>query len=162
MLEIQRIGADRWQVFRNLRLAALADAPYAFASRLDKERELSETDWRDRATSRTQFVALLDGTPVGLVGVRPEEGDHVQVVSMWVAPEARGTGASDRLLAAAIDEAKASGSASVGLWVSDGNTPAERLYARHGFARSGNVQPIDDEDPSRGMEFEMRLSLPQP
>src|SRR5215212_63270 len=147
MLEIQRIGADRWQVFRNLRLAALADAPYAFASRLDKERELSETDWRDRATSRTQFVALLDGTPVGLVGVRPEEGDHVQVVSMWVAPEARGTGASDRLLAAAIDEADAVGAASVGLWVSDGNTRAERLYARHGFARTGNVQPIDDEDP---------------
>jgi len=46
----------------------------------------------------------------------------------------------------------------VSLWVSEGNEPAEILYARHGFARSGRTQPIDEDNAGRGLEFEMRLS----
>jgi ribosomal protein S18 acetylase RimI-like enzyme len=94
---------------------------------------------------------------VGTVGARPEGKSETELVSMWVAPRARRTGVADRLVAAVIEEARARGSVSVVLWVSEGNEPAERLFARHGFVRTGRIQPIDDDDPARGTEFEMRL-----
>ena len=66
------------------------------------ERALGEGDWRERLARRAQFVALLDGLPVGTIGCRPE-GDHVsELVSLWVAPEARGSGVADRLVTAAL------------------------------------------------------------
>ena len=102
MLVIERIDAEAWRVYRDLRLAALADAPSAFGSRLERERALGDGDWRERLARRAQFVALLDGLPVGTIGCRPE-GDHVsELVSLWVAPEARGSGVADRLVTAAL------------------------------------------------------------
>ena len=158
MLDIEPIATDEWRVYRDLRLAALADAPRAFGARLETERGRGESEWRERLVERTQFVALADGRrPVGTVGARPGGDRHTELVSMWVAPEARRTGVADRLVAAVIEEARVRGSDGVVLWVSEGNEPAERLYARHGFARTGRIQPIDDDDPARGTEFEMRL-----
>ncbi len=153
---IRRVGPDDWRLFRELRLTSLREAPYAFASRLETALEYGEADWRGRLVSVTQFAAFDAEQPVGTAGALTE-GEKTELVSMWVRPEARGTGVGDALVAAVIEEALARGSAAVTLWVSDGNRDAEALYARHGFARSGRTQPIDEDDPTRGMEFEMRL-----
>lgn len=153
MLDIERIETDRRRVYRDLRLASLSDATHAFGSRLETERARGESEWRERLVGRTQFVALADGRhPVGTVGARPEGECETELVSMWVEPKARRTGVGDRLVAAVIEEARSRGSVSVVLWVSEGNEPAERLYARHGFVSTGRIQPIDDDDPARGTE----------
>jgi ribosomal protein S18 acetylase RimI-like enzyme len=49
------------------------------------------------------------------------------------------------------------GASVVRLWVGQGNRPAQQLYERHGFHRTGLVQPVraDDPDDPR-MEQEMR------
>jgi GNAT superfamily N-acetyltransferase len=156
MLDIERIDPDRWRMYRGVRLAALGDAPYAFGSRLEWERALGESEWRERLERRTQFIALADGQPVGTVGARPGRERETELVSMWVAPHVRGMGLGDGLIGAVIDEARAEGADSIVLWVSEGNEPAERLYARNGFVRTGRTQPLDDDDPDRGTEFEMR------
>ena len=156
MFAIERIDPDAWELYRDLRLAALADAPHAFGSRLEVERERDETEWRGRLAARTQFVVLDEGRPVGTVGCRPEGEHETELVSMWVARGSRGTGAADLLVSAVIEEARAQGASSAILWVSEGNVPAEALYARHGFVRTGRTQPIDDDDPGRGSEFQMR------
>jgi ribosomal protein S18 acetylase RimI-like enzyme len=155
MASIERLGPDAWEVYRDLRLASLRDAPHAFGSRFELERERSETEWRGRLAARTQFVAMDGAEPIGTVGCRPEPGGELELVSMWVAPRARRSGVADRLVEAVLDEASSRGDATVVLWVSEGNAPAERLYARHGFARTGRTQPVDDADPGRGREFEM-------
>jgi hypothetical protein len=59
-LGLRRLRAADWRVYRELRLAALADAPYAFGSSLEAEQKLTETDWRKRLATREQFVAYLD------------------------------------------------------------------------------------------------------
>jgi ribosomal protein S18 acetylase RimI-like enzyme len=156
VIEVERLGPDTWRVYRELRLAALADAPTAFGARLEVESARPEEEWRARLALRTQFVARVDGQPVGTVGCRDDEGGEPELVSMWVAPAARGTGVGDRLVEAVIAHPSKRGRATIVLWVSQGNTRAERLYARHGFERTGRTQPIDDDDPTRGLEFEMR------
>lgn len=59
------------------------------------------------------------------------------LVAMWVAPEARGRGAADRLVAGVVGWARGEGFSAVRLRVTDGNFRAEKLYERHGFQRTG-------------------------
>jgi GNAT superfamily N-acetyltransferase len=157
---IERLREDDWRRYRDLRLASLADAPAAFGSRLQRERERTEVEWRARLATRVQFVAFEDGVALGTVGARRGRDDgEVELVSMWVAPVARGTGVADALVGAVLDLARREEAGLVTLWVSAGNSVAERLYARHGFQRTGRTQPIDDDDPARGEELEMALNL---
>jgi ribosomal protein S18 acetylase RimI-like enzyme len=78
---------------------------------------------------------------------------------MWVHPDWRGRGVGDLLVTAVIDWARAAGYPAVRLWVSADNTPAERLYLRHGFRRTGERQLIDAEAPARGDEVAMLRPL---
>jgi len=160
MVDIARLGPQEWHVYRDLRLAALEDSPSAFGSRLDAERDRDEAEWRARLERRTQFVARTDGRPVGTVGCIVRPGDAIELVSMWVAPSARGAGVGGRLVEAVASEARGRGVATIVAWISEGNERAERLYERHGFVRTGTTQPIDDDDVSRGREFEMRRDDP--
>jgi GNAT superfamily N-acetyltransferase len=161
MADIARLGEEEWGVYRDVRLASLEDAPSAFGSRLADERALTDAAWRARLESRTQFVAREEHRPVATVGCLAEEAGSVELVSMWVAPDARGTGVADLLVDAVVADARDRGCHTTVLWVSEGNEPAERLYTRHGFARTGRVQPVDVDDPIRGVEFEMRRVEPR-
>src|SRR3954452_8807907 len=57
---------DDWASLRDVRLRALADAPEAFASTLEKERSVAEDEWRGR--TRGTFLAHEDGRIVGMAG----------------------------------------------------------------------------------------------
>jgi RimJ/RimL family protein N-acetyltransferase len=129
-------------LFREVRLAALRDAPYAFASTLEHERTVDEEHWRERLANRAQFAAVLDGEIVGTAAGIDSDKKIAALISMWVAPRARGKGAGQLLVDAVLDWARKAGYGSVSLWVADGNKAAERLYLRCGFTRTGVVQPI--------------------
>lgn len=160
MIDIVRLTGDEWQTYRDVRLAALEEAPSAFGSRLDDERRRTEAEWRDRLEHRTQFVARDEDQVLGTAGCLIESENVAELVSMWVAAAARGSGLADRLVDAVLTEARDRTCGTTVLWVSDGNRAAERLYARRGFTRTGRVQPVDERDPSRGEEFEMRRDDP--
>jgi GNAT superfamily N-acetyltransferase len=132
--EIRQAGPDDWAALRQVRLAALAEAPYAFSSTLDRETERPEQFWRDRIAAWPQFIAWTGGEPVGLAGgfaepvadagndgvAGPGSADGAatgrhggrgnwHLVSMWVRPQARGLGIADELVAAVIACARADG-----------------------------------------------------
>ena len=114
---------------RALRIAAMTDSPEAFGSTAERERGRTTEDWTAMVASGEMFL-LEDGPiPVGLAGLH--EG---HLVSMWVAPEARGQGGGDRLVEAVVADADG---AELHLWVTDGNDRARRLYERHGFELTG-------------------------
>lgn len=150
-----------WRLLRRLRLAALAEAPHAFGSTLAAEQRLDDDAWRDRLAGRAWFVASKAGRPAGIAAViaaddRPADRE---LVSLWVAPEARRAGAGQALVRAVVEHATAAGAAGVTLWVSDGNEPARRLYERLGFRPTGRRQPLPS-DPAVGEE-QLRRPCPE-
>lgn len=160
MIDVGRIGPDEWATLRDIRLTALAEAPYAFASTHQREVAYDEQRWRERLGQGAWFIARRGGRPVGVIaGVAEADGSSGgrHVVSMWVSPEARGAGVADGLLRAVCDWARAGGATALTLWVADGNVRARRFYERAGFRGTGRRQPLPS-DPSLGEE-EMRLAL---
>jgi GNAT superfamily N-acetyltransferase len=157
-LRVRRLTPDQWRLYRQLRLEALADAPRAFGSVLARERQLTGADWRRKLGCRAQFVVWSRGAAVGTAGGVDGAGPGAELVSMWVRPGWRGRGVGDRLVRAVLAWARPRGHDHVRLWVTDGNHAAERLYARHGFGRTGESQPVTPGDPGR-REFAMRRAV---
>ncbi|WP_158608024.1 GNAT family N-acetyltransferase [Nocardia panacis] len=155
-IRIHQLGPDDWQRLRRIRLLALAEAPYAFGSTLSWAQTRTDQNWRDLLALRTQFLATADDHDLGTVGAIAED-NAAHLISMWVTPEARGTGVADLLVRSVIDWATAKNYPDIHLEVSAGNATAERLYHRHGFRRTGVTGTISPEDPR--LEFEMRLTL---
>jgi ribosomal protein S18 acetylase RimI-like enzyme len=141
--ELRLLGPDDWRLWRRLRQAALAQAPRAFGSRLaDWQGEGDrEERWRARLdlAGSHNLVAVLDGEPVGMAsGLRGSDGT-VELISMWVAPSARGRGVADALVREVERWARASGARVLRLDVAEDNLDAQAVYARHGFAFTGEL-----------------------
>jgi GNAT superfamily N-acetyltransferase len=154
-LRIQRLTPDDWAVWRDARLASLADAPYAFGSTLVREEAFDEADWRRllRPDNGMFAVAVLGEWTVGTIGVftLPDVGTPT-LVGMWVHADARGRGAGDALIADVLAWARGHGHRRIELRVADGNDAARRLFVRNGFVATGRREPLE-RDPTVGTEY---------
>lgn len=172
--EIRRAAPDDWAALRQVRLAALAAAPYAFGSTLETEIGRPEQHWRDRIAAWPQFIAWVSGEPAGLAAgfAEPADGGNDgasgdgaggdgaswHLVSMWVRPQARGLGIADELVAAVTAYARADGARRLTLWVTDVNARAMAFYRRMGFRGTGSRQLVRPEEPDH-WEQEQVLEL---
>jgi GNAT superfamily N-acetyltransferase len=141
---VRQLTPDDWRILREVRLAALADAPDAFMMTYADAVGLDEEQWRTRTTRSDMFAAFAGGEPVGLVGLfgpSAEAGDHT-LIAMWVAPALRGTGVADSLIDAAVGQATSLGATGVRLEVAPGNVRAEKVYLRHGFEATDETPEI--------------------
>lgn len=86
--------------------------------------------------TRHYVVALADTGPVGWAGLC-DYPDEAWVQTMAVVPAAQGRGLGGRLLVALLEEAERRRARVVCLEVRADNAAAQRLYARHGFVRTG-------------------------
>jgi GNAT superfamily N-acetyltransferase len=59
--------------------------------------------------------------------------------AVYVHPDARGSGASSKLMRAAIEHARAKGASRIALWVNGANRHARALYERIGFRETGRI-----------------------
>jgi GNAT superfamily N-acetyltransferase len=161
MVMVREVDVDEWELLRDVRLAALREAPYAFGSTYAREAPFTEEQWRGRLSSRSvTFFAFAEqlaaGEPAGLAGVYEEDG-MADLVSMWVRPTARGLGVGESLVMAAADWAKVRDHDTLYLWVTETNPGARRLYERCGFTPTGERQALPS-DPSL-QEIRMRRGL---
>lgn len=154
---VRRAQADDWREYRSIRLAALRDSPGAFSSTLADAERLTDDDWRRRCDAAACFLATVDGQPAGLVAGLVEDG-HAELVSMWVAPAHRGSGVASMLVEAVVGWAATAGHARIALWVTVDNLRAQRLYSRHGFESTGEIQPMREDTPDR-LELRMARSV---
>ncbi len=118
-----------WHVAEVLPLERELFAPEGWSERLFWS-ELGQVD------SRHYLVAVDGAAVVGYAGLC-DYPDEAFVQTLAVAPSAQGQGVGAQLLDALLTEAGRRGQRTVSLEVRDGNESAQRLYARHGFVRSG-------------------------
>jgi ribosomal protein S18 acetylase RimI-like enzyme len=153
-MKVNRITVEDWSLWRELRLQALAEAPYAFGSTLAQWQGDGDEEgrWRSRLENVDfNAIATLAGKNAGMVsGVLGNQ--RVELISMWVAPFARGFGVGDALVDSVIRWANELNITCVELSVKGDNIPAISLYARHGFEDVG-INGRDDnlENPERLM-----------
>lgn len=158
---VRRLMQEDAALLRSICLRSLQDAPSSFGSSYPRELSFTTEIWRSRLLpdGNPSFVDEgPDGDVVGLVtGLRDiDDPSMAHLVGMWVAAEARGSGAADRLVGEVVGWARAEDLSAVRLHVTEGNVRAERLYNRHGFQRTGATF-LRESDGLTEVEMEFRL-----
>jgi ribosomal protein S18 acetylase RimI-like enzyme len=139
---LRRLTEEDWRDWRELRLAALADAPEAFGATLADWSESGDREerWRGRLVNvPLNVIAYRGGRPVGMVGCSAPVDGEAELISMWVEPEARGTGVGRALIEETCGWAIEQGAVSVCLGVREDNRHAINLYLRSGFVHTGHT-----------------------
>ncbi|HXM56028.1 MAG TPA: nitroreductase/quinone reductase family protein [Candidatus Dormibacteraeota bacterium] len=137
----------RW---RELRLSALRDTPAAFYITYEEDGALDDAEWERRSgefaagVRRVMFVAEAGERLVGSAGVLADVDGPPELIAVWVAPDHRGRGVGEALMAAAIDWARRRGAPRLGLHVGSRTPHAIALYERLGFRRTGESMAMRD------------------
>jgi len=138
-IEIRRVWADEWRLFRDIRLAALEQDGDQFGQAYEDASRRTDAQWQEdaaMAAGSDEFLVVLalDGArAVGISGCIRRE-DFGKIIMVWVDPAYRGRGIGLRLVRATMAEARAP---RYRLTVVEGNAPAIRTYERLGFTATG-------------------------
>ena len=150
LIAIERITLETAMVFKEVRLRALQDSPTAFSSTFAKESKFPDEEWRKRAVRWSSdgsaiFLAMDGDAGCGINGAYQENEQSAQVISMWVAPEARRAGVGKRLVDAVVEWARSRAVCELKLMVTSVNDGAIAFYRRMGFEMTGKtaVYPND-------------------
>jgi ribosomal protein S18 acetylase RimI-like enzyme len=160
---IRWIRADEVEVYRAFRLRALADTPEAFGDSYALASARSPEFWQQRvadtAAGQTSVLVVAveaaTDTWLGMTGsyIAPDAPETSEVVSVWVAPEARRRGVARRLMEAAAEWAAARGTRRQRLWVTATNHRAQALYLDTGYATTGTTQPLPSNPTLQELEM---------
>jgi GNAT superfamily N-acetyltransferase len=155
--------------YKALMLHAYEHAADAFTS-TPQERAKQPDEWWIQRIAHPEGMTVVLGDFVGgsLVGTvalefsgRTKTRHKARIVGMYVLPPSRGRGSARALLWAAIQLCVARGDIRVvQLEVTEGNTPALRLYATLGFQAYG-VEPMAVLTPT-GFRSKVHMSLSLP
>ena len=151
MVLVREATAADWQAWRDIRLQALWDAPDAFASAYADQVTLGEAHWRERVAGGGLFLAWIPevsppgastAEPAGMAGGYQAAPGTIELISVFVRPQARGRAVGEALIDMVSDWARERRATSVHLWVTETNKPARLLYERCGFSVTGERQPL--------------------
>ena len=167
-VSIRWVRPDEIEVYRAFRLRALADSPDAFSDSLAAAEARPWSAWVDRVTQNAAgiesvlVVAVEVTTDVwlGMTGsyIQEDAPDIGEVVSVWVAPEARRRGLASQLLEAAKEWAMSRGARRQRLWVAETNARARALYLAAGFAPTGAIHPLPSNPVVQELQMERNVS----
>ncbi|WP_337153439.1 GNAT family N-acetyltransferase [Pseudomonas protegens] len=143
-MDIRPTQTKDWRLLKQVRLAALQDAPTAFGVSYQSAARYSDQQWQERASGATSafWLAIEDGQPLGMIGAAVSEANRYNLIGMWVAPAARGSGVAARLVEAVKSRAREQGHERVFLDVSPANARAASFYLRQGFAFIDEWEPL--------------------
>ena len=149
-MTVRRLRRGEGEQLRELRLRALAEAPYAFATSFEAARARPAEHWEEfalkseAAASQVTFVVFEDDPWLGMASafLNPDEPGEAHMVQMWVDPASRGQGLGRLLVEAIAEWASERGVTRLEASVTEGNKPAEILYEGVGFLPTGDQRPL--------------------
>lgn len=161
-ITVRALGDEDWQVYRDVRLTALREAPDAFAASAAQEESFDDELWQARVKRSRRLVAEDDGKIVGVVSVGrvPQGDDKVsELFGLWVTPELRGKGVAWKLVDAGVRQAREDSYNFVLYWVGTDNGRAVAFASSYGFRPTDGrrqMQSSTEDDP----EDEMAMIYP--
>ena len=149
MITIRRLQVGEGELFKQIRLRALQEAPYAFPATYAAAIERSPESWREQAdrsaqgADRATFIAFSDELPVGMAALYREEDqfDVGELLQVWVSPEYRGTRVIWDLMDEIFRWARENGFRRIIAGVTKGNDRAVKFYMNYGFSMTAERSP---------------------
>lgn len=163
-IKVRILDEGEWELYRDVRLAALREAPEAFVARYEDEAAQDEDFWRERMTRAYRIVAERKGELVGLVclGLHDEDPETREVFGLWTAPTARGERAAWDLVTLASQKAAKDGGRLLYYWAGSDNSKAVGFASSFGFrptAERRDVRVADGATEQDADEVAMVLPL---
>lgn len=165
MTQIHPLLPHQWQLHKQVRLAALAEAPYAFSTTLESAQARSDADWQSlteryaRSLDSVTYFAFQGEQPCGMAACVRQE-DQAEMFAVWVDPASRRMGVGRALIDYAIDWAASQGVTILKVGVFDDNQGARALYTAAGFQDLGETNPERSIPGRPGRQLSMDLSYP--
>ena len=164
-MSVRVLGEEDWRHYRDIRLAALLDAPEAFVATRAQEEGLDEQAWRERMRRSRRLVAERGGSALGVVSLGPGDPQHPgtgELFGLWVAQEGRGDGVAWGLVEAGAAQALSDGRSHLGYWVGTDNGAAVAFASSFGFRPTGTRRPVQLEQGTEEAEAaeEILMILP--
>jgi ribosomal protein S18 acetylase RimI-like enzyme len=125
-------GADEISVVRQLFLEYQQDLGISLCFQ-GFDRELATLPGDYGAPGGGLWLALIDGKPVGCVGLRPAGDGRGEMKRLYVQPDARGQSIGQRLVDTVLAAATAAGYTHLCLDTLPSMQDAQRMYRRLGF-----------------------------
>lgn len=141
MITIRRIQVGEIELYKQIRLASLQDAPYAFGTSYASAVQRSNEIWQERAESGAKgndgatFFAFSDELPIGIAALFriKDQTDVGELMQVWVSPDYRGTNVAWDLMNAMFKWAEENGFRRIIAGVTNVNTRALKFYTKYGF-----------------------------
>ncbi len=142
MITIRRLQVGEADLFKQVRLMALQDAPYAFSSTYAAAVRRSAESWREQAertargTDRATFIVFSEDMPIGMAALyrREDQVDVGELLQVWISPEYRGTSVAADLMDAILQWAKENHFRQVLAGAPKVNARALKFYTKYGFS----------------------------
>ena len=142
MITIRRLQVGEVELFKQVRLMALQEAPYAFPTTYANAVQRSAESWQEQAdrsahgSDRATFIVFSDDVPIGMAALyRDEEKlDVGELLQVWVSSDYRGTRVIWDLMDEIFRWAKENGFYRMIAGVTKGNARAQKFYIKYGFA----------------------------
>jgi ribosomal protein S18 acetylase RimI-like enzyme len=141
MISIRRLCIGEYEIYKQVRLASLKEAPYAFSSTYESALQRNEVSWIEQTDCSAQgsdkaiFIAVSENIPIGIAAIYRDE-DNVEkgeILQVWVSPEYRGKQVSNLLLDELFIWAKDNKYREIDAKVIQGNERALYFYYKYGF-----------------------------
>lgn len=142
MITVRRIQIGETDLYKQMRLASLRDAPYAFGTTYDSALQRTAESWHEQAertaqgTDRATFIAFSDDTPIGISSLyrREDKADVGELLQVWVSPEHRGSRVTWNLMDMIFQWARENNFRRIIAGVTKVNARALNFYIKYGFS----------------------------